>query len=246
MKDASRDPRVLGVVVARGGSKGLPGKNLMRLGGRPLVVHTIEAALGCAALGRAVLSTEDPEILAAGRQAGCPAPFVRPAALAGDRSSTVDVALHAVDWLAEHEAFAADIVVLLPATAPLRRAEHIGEAIDVLRADPAAEAVVAVTEPDYPPYWMLTARNGRLSWLFAEGAAVDHRQDLPRAYRPNGSIYAIHVPVLRAQRTFYPGATAPYVMPRDASINIDSQMDFTLAELLLGTSGRRESNAPGG
>jgi CMP-N-acetylneuraminic acid synthetase len=227
------DPRVLGVVVARGGSKGLPGKNLRPLAGRPLVVHTIEAALGCPALTRTILSTEDAAILAAGRAAGCPAPFVRPAALAGDRSSTVDVALHAVDWLAAHDRFTADIVVMLPATAPLRTAAHIAGAVDALRGDPDAEAVVAVTEPDYPPFWMLTAEGGRLRWLFPEGATVDHRQDLPRAYRPNGSIYAIHVPVLRAQRTFYPRATAPYVMPRETSVNIDSGTDFALAEILL-------------
>lgn len=230
-------PQVLGVVVARGGSKGLPGKNLLPLAGKPLVVHTIEAALACSALTRTVLSSEDPEILAAGLEAGCPAPFVRPAEMAGDRSSTVDVALHAVDWLARHEGFAADIVVLLPATAPLRRAEHIRGALDVLRGDAAAEAVVAVTEPDYPPYWMFAAEDGRLRWLFPDGATVDHRQDLPRAYRPNGSIYAIRVSALRGRRTFYPGATAPYVMPRDASVNIDSELDFTLAELLLARRG---------
>jgi CMP-N-acetylneuraminic acid synthetase len=83
---------------------------------------------------------------------------------------------------------------------------------------------------------MLTAEGGRLRWLFPEGAATDHRQDLPRAYRPNGSIYAIHVPALRAQRTFYPRATAPYLMPREASVNIDSGLDFLVAERLL--SGR--------
>jgi CMP-N,N'-diacetyllegionaminic acid synthase len=229
--------RVLGVVVARGGSKGLPGKNLRPLGGKPLVVHTIEAALACPGLTRTVLSTEDAEILAAGRHAGCPAPFVRPAELAGDRSSTVDVALHAVDWLARHEGFAADVVVMLPATAPLRRAEHIRGALEVLAQDEGAEAVVAVTEPDYPPYWMLAAERGRLRWLFPEGATVDHRQDLPGAYRPNGSIYAIRTPVLRKQRTFYPEATAPYLMPRAASVNIDSELEFRLAELLFRPTG---------
>jgi CMP-N-acetylneuraminic acid synthetase len=223
----------LGVVGARGGSKGLPGKNLRLLDGKPLVTHTIEAALACPALTRTVLSSEDAAILAAGRAAGCPAPFVRPAELAGDHSSTVDVALHAVDWLARHEGFAADVVVMLPPTAPLRTAAHIAAALDVLRADPAAEAVVAVTEPDYPPHWMLSIADRRLSWLFPEGAKVDHRQDLPRAYRPNGSIYAIHVPALRAQRTFYPRATAPYMMPREASVNVDSELDLILAEILI-------------
>jgi len=236
-------PAVLGVIVARGGSKGLPGKNLRPLDGKPLVVHTIEAALACPALDRTVLSSEDPDILAAGRQAGCPAPFVRPVELAGDRSSTVDAAIHAVDWLAEHEGFAADVVVLLPATAPLRRAEHIRGALDALRDDAGAEAVVAVTEPDYPPYWMLAEENRRLRWLFPEGAAADHRQDLPKAYRPNGSIYAIHVPVLRAQRTFYPRVTAPYRMPREASVNVDSELDFLMATHLLQARGRAGTGA---
>jgi CMP-N-acetylneuraminic acid synthetase len=226
-------PGVLGVIAARGGSKGLPRKNLLPLGGKPLIAHTIEAALGCRALTRTVVSSEDAEILEAARAAGCPAPFVRPGELAGDRSSTVDVVLHALDWLAAHEGMAPGVAVLLPATAPLRRAEHIAGAIEALLADPGADAVVAVTEPDYPPYWMLAAEAGRLRWLFPEGAAVDHRQDLPRAYRPNGSIYAVRTEVLREQRTFYPRATAPYVMPREASVNIDSELDFRLAELLL-------------
>lgn len=227
----------LGVIIARGGSKGLPRKNVRPLAGKPLVVHTIEAALRCPALDRVVLSTEDAEILTIGRAAGCPAPFTRPAELAGDRSSTVDVTLHAVEWLARHEALRADVAVVLPAAAPLRSAEHIAGALAVLRDDPAAEAVVAVTEPDYPPYWMLRIEGARLQWLFPEGGAVDHRQDLPAAYRPNGSIYAIRLAALRDQRTFYPRVTAPYVMPREASVNIDTELDFALAELQLARRG---------
>ena len=226
-------PAVLGLVVARGGSKGLPRKNVLPLAGKPLIVHTIEAARQARSLGRTVLSSEDPEIIAVATAAGCAAPFVRPGELAGDTSSTVDVALHALDWLAAHEAYRADVVVLLPATAPLRRAEHIDGAVAALLGDPGAEAVVAVTEPDYPPYWMLTVGDGRLRWLFPEGAKADHRQQLPRAYRPNGSIYAVRTEALQTQRTFYPRATAPYIMPREASVNIDSQLDFMLAELLL-------------
>jgi CMP-N,N'-diacetyllegionaminic acid synthase len=226
--------RVLGVIAARGGSRGLPGKNVRLLGGRPLIAHTIEAALACPALTRIVVSSDDAEILEAARAAGCPAPFVRPAELAADRSSTVDVALHALDWVEAHEQPPApDVVVLLPATAPLRGARHIGEAIAALLDDPGADGVVAVTEPDYPPYWMLRIADRRLHWLFPEGSAADHRQQLPAAYQPNGSIYALRTGVLRSQRTFYPRATAPYVMPRDASVNIDSELDFQMAELLL-------------
>lgn len=225
--------RVLGIVVARGGSKGLPRKNLLPLAGKPLVAHTIEAARGARALSRVILSSEDDEIMAAGRAAGCEVPFRRPPELAGDRSSTVDVALHALDWLAAQEGDRPDVVVLLPATAPLRRAAHIDGAVRALVEDPGAEAVVAVTEPEYPPYWMLRVSGGRLAWLFPEGARADHRQELPPAYRPNGSIYAIRVPVLRARRTFYPEQTAPYLMPREDSVNVDDLLDLRLAALLL-------------
>lgn len=220
-------------MIARGGSKGLPRKNVRPLDGRPLIVHTIEAALACRSLTRTIVSSEDAEILEVARRAGCPAPFVRPTDLADDRSSSVAVTLHALDWLESREGFAPDIVVLLPPTAPLRGSAHIDAALETLRADRETEAVVAVTEPDYPPYWMLSMSEGRLSWLFPEGGQVDRRQDLPRAYRPNGAIYAIRVPALRGQRTFYPHITRGYVMPRDVSVNIDSEMDFRLAELLL-------------
>ena len=227
----------LGVIAARGGSKGLPRKNVLSLGGRPLIAHTIAAALACPALTRTVVSSDDAEILEAARAAGCPAPFVRPAALAADRSSTVDVALHALDWVEAHERLAPEVLVLLPATAPLRQASHIAGAVATLLDDPEAEGVVAVTEPDYPPYWMLRIAERRLHWLFPEGGATDHRQQLPPAYQPNGAIYAVRTTVLREQRTFYPRATAPYVMPREASVNIDSELDFQVAELLLARRG---------
>jgi len=223
----------LGLIVARGGSKGLPRKNVLPLAGRPLIAHTVAAARAARHLARTIVSSDDPEIIAAARAAGAEAPFVRPAELAGDRSSTVDVAIHALDWLASHDGFQADVVVMLPATAPLRRAEHVDGAVERLLADPDAQAVVAVTEAEYPPWWMLAIDQDRLQWLFPDGAKADHRQQLPAAYRPNGSIYAIRAAVLREQRTFYPVITAPYVMPRDCSVNVDSADDLRLAEWLL-------------
>lgn len=231
-------PRVLGLVAARGGSVGLPRKNVLPLCGKPLIVHTIEAAHAARALTRTILSSDDAEIIAIARNSGCAAPFVRPAELAGDRSSTVDVTLHALDWLERHEEWRAEVVVMLPATAPLRRAEHIDGAVTLLLEDAGTDAVVAVTEADYPPYWMLSINEGRLRWIFPDGGRVDHRQQLPRAYRPNGSIYAIKATALRAERTFYPRQTAPFVMAREDSVNIDAALDLRLAELFMrgGTS----------
>jgi len=226
-------PQVLGLVAARGGSVGVPRKNVLPLCGKPLIVHTIEAALAAGTLTRTILSSDDAEIIAVARRAGCEAPFVRPADLAGDRSSTVDVALHALDWLESHEGWRADVVVLLPATAPLRRAEHIDGVVTHLVGHGTANAVIAVTEADYPPYWMLSIDAGRLRWIFPEGGRVDHRQQLPKAYRPNGSIYAINVPALRDERTFYPRESAPFLMASEDSVNIDAPMDFRLAEILM-------------
>jgi CMP-N,N'-diacetyllegionaminic acid synthase len=226
-------PLVLGLVVARGGSRGLPRKNVLPLGGRPLIAWTVEAAREAASLTRTIVSSEDGEILDRAREAGGETPFVRPAAFATDTASSLDVALHTLDWLAAHESQHPDVLVLLPATAPLRRARHIDEAVATLLGDTAIEAVVAVTEADYPPYWMLTIAEGRLAWLFPEGGIVDRRQDLPVAFRPNGAIYAIRTAALRGQRTFYPRVTAPYVMPSEDSVNIDSALDLRLAELLL-------------
>jgi len=220
-------------VVARGGSRGLPRKNVLPLAGKPVVAHTIAAAHGARSLERTILSSDDAEIIAAGHAAGCTVPFVRPAELAGDRASTVDVTLHALDWLESHEGYRPDVVVMLPATAPCRRAEDIDGAVGVLVTDSRAGAVVAVTEAEYPPYWMFRIETKRLRWLFPEGARADHRQELPTAYRPNGSIYAIRVDVLRAEHTFYPSETAPYVMAAEHSVNVDGSLDMRLAELLL-------------
>jgi len=227
----------LGLVIARGGSRGLPGKNVALLQGRPLIAWTVAAARGARRLARVVASSDDAAIMAAAAAAGAQVPFTRPAALAGDVSSTVDVALHALDWLADREGYRPDVVAVLPATAPLRTAAHVDGALGALAADPAAEAVVAVTEAAYPPWWMLEMRQARLHWLFPEGARADHRQQLPPAWQPNGSIYAIRVEALRAQRTFYPRQTLPYAMPREASVNVDAALDLALAELLLARAG---------
>ena len=216
----------LGVIAARGGSKGLPRKNVLSLGGRPLIAHTIAAALACPALTRTVVSSDDAEILEAARAAGCPARSCVPPRGA-DRSSG-GVALQALDWVSARAARTEGCA----AAAPPRWSGGNCGPVATLLDDPESEGVGGGTERP-TPYWMLRIAERRLHWLFPEGGATDHRQQLPPAYQPNGSIYAVRTTVLREQRTFYPRATAPYVMPREASVNIDSELDFQVAELLL-------------
>src|SRR5437868_14236669 len=121
--------RVLGVITARGGSKGLPGKNLRPLAGTPLIAHTIDTALAAAAFDRLILSTDDETIAAAARSRGCDVPFMRPAELARDETPHLPVLQHAVRWLAEHDRYSPDAVMILQPTSPLRRAQDIRESI---------------------------------------------------------------------------------------------------------------------
>ena len=136
--------KVLGVITARGGSKGIPGKNLKLLGGRPLIAYTIDAAQQSNALDRLILSTDDPAIAEAARALGCEVPFLRPPELARDDTPHLPVMQHAVEWLAAHDSYHPDLVLILQPTSPLRRAEHMREAVSLAQTS-AADSVVGVS-----------------------------------------------------------------------------------------------------
>jgi CMP-N,N'-diacetyllegionaminic acid synthase len=225
--------KVLGVIPARGGSKGIPRKNLVPLLGQPLIVHTLRCAQMSRRLQRTVLSSDDPEILEVGRAAGADIPFVRPAALAGDASTSVDVVRHALDMLEEGGEHY-DAVVLLEPTAPLRTAADIDAAIDRLEAS-GADAVISVCRVDAPhPIKMQKIEDDRLvpflPDLWRDGLT---RQQLPPVYALNGAVYATRTSVIRTTGSLWGRNAAPLVMPPERSINIDSPLDLALAELLL-------------
>jgi CMP-N-acetylneuraminic acid synthetase len=225
---------VLGVIPARGGSKGIPRKNLVLLRGEPLIVHTIRCAHMSRRLRRTVLSSEDPEILEVGRAAGADIPFVRPATLSDDVSASAAVVLHALDAL-EEAGERYDVVVLLEPTAPLRTAGDIDSAIDRLEAS-GADAVVSVCRVDAPhPVKMQRIEDDRLvpfmPELWRDGLT---RQQLPPVYALNGAVYATRTDAMRATGSLWGRHAAPLVMPPERSVNIDSPLDLALAELLLG------------
>jgi N-acylneuraminate cytidylyltransferase/CMP-N,N'-diacetyllegionaminic acid synthase len=224
--------RIVAVIPARGGSKALPGKNVRPLGGRPLITWTIDAARGCPAVDRIVVSTDDEVIAAAARAAGASVPFLRPAELATDTARSIDVVLHALDRLAaDGEPF--DVVVLLQPTSPLRTAADVGAALDLLFGR-KAQAVVSVCETEHHPWWSNTLPpDGSLAWFLRPEVLNANRQQLPVFYRLNGAVYAGRCDYVRAQGGFFGPDTLAYKMPRERSVDIDTLLDFKLAELLL-------------
>lgn len=225
--------RVLGLVTARGGSKGLPGKNLAPLGGRPLISWTLAAAGASRYLDRCLVSTDDDEIARVAAEAGGEVPFLRPAALATDHATSVDVALHALDASGE----AADLLVLLQPTSPLRRTEDIDGALEHLVAT-GAPSCVGVAPADPPPEQLYRpAEGGRLVPLLPEAPREVRRQDRPPCWAVNGAVYVVDVSWFRRGRAFVGPETVGYLMPRERSIDIDDALDLAVAAALLDRGG---------
>lgn len=232
---------VLVVIPARGGSKGLPGKNIKPLGGLPLLGWTAEA-LRQSHLheARCLLSTDDIAIAEAGRACGLAAPFLRPAALAGDTAASVDVVLHALDWLAEAHDEHPSWVLLLQPTSPFRPPAVIDLAWKKLHNDPTLDAVIAVKALHCSPGSLfLPDAQGRLQSLDDDG--ISRRQDGPGLLTPNGALYLIRSSVLCAGGNFFPPASAPLPMDAITSLDIDDITDWAMAEALQHLSWRAKT-----
>jgi len=230
--------RVLGIITARGGSKGIPGKNLKMLGGRPLLDYTIDAA-NDTPLDRLILSTEDRKIADLARSLGCEVPFMRPAELARDETPHLPVIQHAATWLLEHEGYKPDIVLTLQPTSPLRSSADIAAALRMLELS-GADSVVSVSEvPAHAhPMRMLRVDDTGHAVLFATGQPVrmriNRRQDLPKAWVMNGAVYACRTDVLFADEpSLYGDRVVAYPMPAERSISIDTLDDWAEAERAL-------------
>lgn len=226
-------PLVLGIVPARGGSKGVPGKNLKLLAGRPLLDYTARAARESAVFDRIVLSTDSPDIAALGRRVGLEVPFMRPSALAADDTPMAPVVQHAVRALAD-DGWEADIVVLLQPTSPLRRPEHIRRAVGLLQ-ETASDSVVTVVElprhlsPDY----VMRIEDGRLRPFLPDGGKIGRRQDARPAYVRDGTVYVCRRAALDRSGSIYGEDCRPLVLDADESLSIDSPADWDAAERRL-------------
>ena len=231
--------KVLGVITARGGSKGIPGKNLKLLAGKPLLAYTIDTARRSGALDRVILSTEDEAIATAGRDLGCDVPFIRPMDLAQDDTPHLPVIQHATRWMQERINYQPDAVMVLQPTSPLRTAEDIGAAVELLD-NSDADSVLSVNEVPVHSHPMRTLRLDATGHavLFVSGDPVrkriNRRQDLPPAWVMNGAIYACRTRVLfDAEPSLYGHRVVAYRMPANRSISIDDLEDWHAAERAL-------------
>lgn len=224
---------VLALVPARGGSKGIPDKNIRPLAGRTLLEYAARAASASAVVDRVVLSTDSERVAEEGRRAGLEVPFIRPAELAQDDTPMLPVIDHAVEFLAQH-GWDAEIVVLLQPTSPLRTPSHIRAAVQELRESKADSVVTVVELPRHvSPDYVMRIDDGRLVPFLDEGARITRRQDARPAFVRDGTVYAFWTRTLRETRSIYGHNCRPLVVPARESITIDTQDDWEDAERRL-------------
>ena len=219
--------KVLAVIPARGGSKGVPGKNIRKVGGKPLIAWSIDAARSSRFVDRVILSSDDAGIIRVASAQGCEAPFVREARLAQDDTPTIDVVLDALERCPGY-----DWALLLQPTSPLRTAADIDRAVErcLLHDAPACVSVCQVQES---PYWMFTLHaDDRLQPLLPD-VQPTRRQDLPPVYTLNGAIYLARADWLRQNRKFISQGTVAYEMPVERSIDLDTESDFHQLQTIL-------------
>ncbi|MFA4829126.1 MAG: acylneuraminate cytidylyltransferase family protein [Thermodesulfovibrionales bacterium] len=228
---------ILCVIPARGGSKGLPGKNIKKLSGKPLIAYSIEQAKGAKYVDRIIVSTENREIVDIARRYGAEVPFMRPKKLATDDCSIIDVLLHAMDWMENKGKCKFDILVLLHATAPLRTIEDIDNSIKLL-VDKKADNVFSVSDAYRNPYFnMVEVSDDNKVRLVKKGKFVT-RQSAPPVYDMNSSIYVWWKDIFLKKKGLFLKKTRIYVMPRERSVDIDEPLDFKIAEMLLKEKGK--------
>jgi len=222
----------LAIIPARGGSKGLPRKNVLPLLGKPLIAYTIEAARAARSLERIVVSTESVEIAEIARQYGAECSFLRPPELARDETPTLPVLQQALSQLKSTEDYEPEIIVLLQPTSPLRPAADIDRAIALLKQT-GADSVVSLCDARHSPYWMNRLEGDRVLPFLQNVPEYARRQDLPPVYRLNGAVYATRRRILMEQNRLLGEDTRGIVMDAESSVDIDTPLDLKIAMLIL-------------
>jgi N-acylneuraminate cytidylyltransferase len=228
-------PSCLALIPARGGSKGLPGKNIRPLAGLPLIAHSIQLARLCPEISRVVVSTDSQEIISVAQKYGAETPFVRPAELAADDTPMWPVIRHALQSVEERSAQSYDYLVLLDPTSPGRLPEDIHGAIGKLHASSKAVGIIGVSQPEFNPIWhCVVEKDGFMSDMFEDGSKYNRRQDLPTVYRINATLYIWKADFVRNEPSGW--RQSPHLMyevPEARAIHIDDVNEFERADLMI-------------
>ncbi|MEP6260326.1 MAG: acylneuraminate cytidylyltransferase family protein [Gillisia sp.] len=225
--------KILGLIPARGGSKGIPGKNIKLLGGKSLLAYTVVSAKAAKLLHRVILSSDDEKIIVVARELGIDVPFVRPAELAGDAAGSLEVIQHAVKFLKRQgEEF--DAVCLLQPTTPFRSGGLIDEAIEKFQSGDY-DSVISVREvpEEFNPHWVFEVKEGSLTIATGEKEIIKRRQDLPKAYHRDGAIYITKTSVLVEHNSLYGEKIGFIDTTNDPYVNIDTPEDWERAHRLI-------------
>lgn len=221
---------MIAIIPARGGSKGLPGKNIKPLNGKPLIAYAVEAALQSKNIDRVIVSTDDDEIAKIAKEYGAEIPFMRPAFLASDNAKAVDNYIYTIGRLEKESGQKIDCFVVLQPTSPLRIAEDIDGAVDLFILK-HADSVISYTPEAHPVTWhKYLDDDGRFENIFADN--INNRQVNKTSYYPNGAVYVFKTSMIK-ERKYYTEKSYAYVMPRIRSVDIDFIEDFEYAEFLL-------------
>ncbi|MCR5195044.1 MAG: acylneuraminate cytidylyltransferase family protein [Pseudobutyrivibrio sp.] len=225
---------MIAFIPARGGSKGVPGKNIKEICGKPLIAWTIEAAKKAECIDRVIVTTDDEAIAEVAKKHGAEVPFMRPAELSSDTASAIDVYLHATEFVMNETGEKVDKFMVLLPTVPLRTEKHIDEAYQQFLAD-GATTLISFAEAEVPASWYHKLNEkGRVENAgFGQGITMTNRQNNETYIIPNGAIYILDYDLLKEKRTYYCDNTVAYVMKREDSIDIDYPIDFEFAECLL-------------
>ncbi|MHA1438602.1 MAG: acylneuraminate cytidylyltransferase family protein [Promethearchaeota archaeon] len=227
--------KFLGIITARGGSKGIPKKNIKKLAGKPLIEYTFDAVKKSKLIDRCILSTDDEEIINFSKSKDIEVPFKRPAELATDDAKSIDVLIHAVNYLEREENYVPNYIITLQPTSPLRTAEDIDKSIELILNDKNADSLVSVIEvPHHFNPYSIMSYNGTYLEHYIKGERIMTRQAKPVFYARNGAaIYISSYELLMKEKKIIGEKCLPYFMPKERSIDLDDLIDWELAEMLI-------------
>ena len=228
--------KILALILARGGSKRCPGKNIRNLGGKPLIEWSIDSAKKVSEISDILVSTDDEAIAEIAKKAGANVPWLRPSSLSTDTATSIDATIHAIDWYELEQGYL-DAILLLQPTSPFRTSKTILAGIELYKSN-KVDSVVGVSKAHSHPEWAFKISHGILEPFFNRQSISKRSQDLSPAFIANGAFYLTSVETIRNEKTFFPEKTAPLeIESHKEALDIDDEWDFQIAEKMIDKEG---------